>query len=80
MYFSFPFQGAFYLFIDFSSYYGREAEGFGKIEDSESLCRYLLDKGQVHQFNGFQDFSDILRVGNSQMAFYFMVFTHCLLQ
>ncbi|XP_027365979.1 bifunctional aspartate aminotransferase and glutamate/aspartate-prephenate aminotransferase-like isoform X1 [Abrus precatorius] len=40
-------QGAFYLFIDFSSYYGREAEGFGKIEDSESLCRYLLDKGQV---------------------------------
>jgi aspartate/glutamate/aspartate-prephenate aminotransferase len=40
-------KGAFYLFIDFSSYYGREAEGFGKIEDSESLCRYLLDKGQV---------------------------------
>lgn len=40
-------QGAFYLFIDFSSYYGKEAEGFGKIENSESLCRYLLDKGQV---------------------------------
>ncbi|KAE9601273.1 putative transaminase [Lupinus albus] len=40
-------QGAFYLFIDFSSYYGREAEGFGIIEDSDSLCRYLLDKGQV---------------------------------
>ncbi|WVZ26619.1 hypothetical protein V8G54_005163 [Vigna mungo] len=40
-------QGAFYLFIDFSFYYGREAEGFGKIEDSESLCRYLLDVGQV---------------------------------
>ncbi|PON72558.1 L-threonine-O-3-phosphate decarboxylase [Trema orientale] len=40
-------QGAFYLFIDFSAYYGSEAEGFGKIEDSESLCRYLLDKGQV---------------------------------
>ncbi|CAK8578832.1 unnamed protein product [Lathyrus sativus] len=40
-------QGAFYLFIDFSIYYGREAEGFGKIEDSESLCRYLLEKGQV---------------------------------
>ncbi|XP_062148676.1 bifunctional aspartate aminotransferase and glutamate/aspartate-prephenate aminotransferase [Alnus glutinosa] len=40
-------QGAFYLFIDFSSYYGGEAEGFGKIENSESLCRYLLDKGQV---------------------------------
>ncbi|MBA0782504.1 hypothetical protein Gotri_000383 [Gossypium trilobum] len=40
-------QGAFYLFIDFSSYYGIEVEGFGKIENSESLCRYLLDKGQV---------------------------------
>ncbi|XP_019462309.1 PREDICTED: bifunctional aspartate aminotransferase and glutamate/aspartate-prephenate aminotransferase-like [Lupinus angustifolius] len=40
-------QGAFYLFIDLSSYYGREAEGFGIIEDSDSLCRYLLDKGQV---------------------------------
>ncbi|KAK4256706.1 hypothetical protein QN277_006395 [Acacia crassicarpa] len=40
-------QGAFYLFIDVSSFYGREAEGFGIIEDSESMCRYLLDKGQV---------------------------------
>ncbi|KAK3211981.1 hypothetical protein Dsin_016687 [Dipteronia sinensis] len=40
-------QGAFYLFTDFSSYYGSEAEGFGKIENSESLCRYLLDKAQV---------------------------------
>ncbi|XP_025637988.1 bifunctional aspartate aminotransferase and glutamate/aspartate-prephenate aminotransferase isoform X4 [Arachis hypogaea] len=40
-------QGAFYLFIDFSYYYGKEAEGFGRIDDSESLCRYLLDKGQV---------------------------------
>ncbi|XVE86737.1 hypothetical protein DITRI_Ditri18aG0057700 [Diplodiscus trichospermus] len=40
-------QGAFYLFIDFSSYYGIEAEGFGKIENSESLCQYLLDKAQV---------------------------------
>ncbi|CAL5326817.1 unnamed protein product [Camellia sinensis] len=40
-------QGAFYLFLDFSSYYGAEAEGFGMIKDSESLCRYLLDKAQV---------------------------------
>ncbi|KOM39664.1 hypothetical protein LR48_Vigan03g304600 [Vigna angularis] len=40
-------QGAFYLFIDFSSYYGREAEGFGLIENSDSLCRYLLEKGLV---------------------------------
>ncbi|KAK7311147.1 hypothetical protein RJT34_09081 [Clitoria ternatea] len=40
-------QGAFYMFIDFSSYYGREVEGFGVIENSDSLCRYLLDKGLV---------------------------------
>ncbi|KAK2993379.1 hypothetical protein RJ640_008980 [Escallonia rubra] len=40
-------QGAFYLFLDFSCYYGGEAEGFGLIKDSESLCRYLLDKAQV---------------------------------
>ncbi|KAK8644475.1 hypothetical protein V6N13_123781 [Hibiscus sabdariffa] len=40
-------QGAFYLFIDFSSYYGIEVEGFGKIENSESLCRYFLDNAQV---------------------------------
>ncbi|XP_014496822.1 bifunctional aspartate aminotransferase and glutamate/aspartate-prephenate aminotransferase-like [Vigna radiata var. radiata] len=44
-------QGAFYLFIDFSIYYGREVQGFGKIEDSESLCRYLLDVGQVFSCN-----------------------------
>lgn len=40
-------QGAFYLFIDFSCYYGVEIEGFGAIDSSESLCRYLLDKAQV---------------------------------
>ncbi|MED6198981.1 hypothetical protein PIB30_071763 [Stylosanthes scabra] len=40
-------QGAFYLFADFRSYYGKEVEGFGRIEDSESLCRYLLEKGLV---------------------------------
>uniref|UniRef100_A0A5B6ZZV5 Bifunctional aspartate aminotransferase and glutamate/aspartate-prephenate aminotransferase n=1 Tax=Davidia involucrata TaxID=16924 RepID=A0A5B6ZZV5_DAVIN len=40
-------QGAFYLFLDFSSYYGAEAKDFGLIKDSESLCRYLLDKAQV---------------------------------
>lgn len=40
-------QGAFYLFLDFSSYYGSEADGFGVINGSESLCRYLLDKAQV---------------------------------
>ncbi|KAL6960107.1 Transaminase [Sarracenia purpurea var. burkii] len=40
-------KGAFYLFLDFSSYYGAEAEGFGLIKDSESLCRFLLDDAQV---------------------------------
>ncbi|CAI9109377.1 OLC1v1009190C3 [Oldenlandia corymbosa var. corymbosa] len=40
-------QGAFYLFLDFSSYYGVEVDGFGLISGSESLCRYLLDKAQV---------------------------------
>ncbi|KAF8041932.1 hypothetical protein BT93_A0511 [Corymbia citriodora subsp. variegata] len=40
-------QGAFYLFIDLSCYYGVEIEGFGEIDSSESLCRYLLDQAQV---------------------------------
>lgn len=40
-------RGAFYLFLDFSSYYGTEVKGFGVINNSESLCRFLLDKGQV---------------------------------
>ncbi|KAL2551423.1 Bifunctional aspartate aminotransferase and glutamate/aspartate-prephenate aminotransferase [Forsythia ovata] len=40
-------QGAFYLFLDFSSYFGAEIDGFGAINGSESLCRYLLDKAQV---------------------------------
>ncbi|XP_056163624.1 bifunctional aspartate aminotransferase and glutamate/aspartate-prephenate aminotransferase-like [Syzygium oleosum] len=40
-------QGAFYLFIDLSCYYGAEVEGFGIIDGSESLCRYLIDRAQV---------------------------------
>ncbi|KAL6554839.1 hypothetical protein OROGR_006097 [Orobanche gracilis] len=40
-------QGAFYLFLDLSSYYGSEIDGFGVISGSESLCRYLLDKAQL---------------------------------
>ncbi|CAA0831849.1 Bifunctional aspartate aminotransferase and glutamate/aspartate-prephenate aminotransferase [Striga hermonthica] len=40
-------QGAFYLFLDFSSYYGSMGDDFGVISGSESLCRYLLDKAQV---------------------------------
>ncbi|XP_042024358.1 bifunctional aspartate aminotransferase and glutamate/aspartate-prephenate aminotransferase-like isoform X1 [Salvia splendens] len=40
-------QGAFYLFLDFSLYYGLEVDGFGVINGSEALCRYLLDKAQV---------------------------------
>ncbi|KAK6120020.1 hypothetical protein DH2020_046260 [Rehmannia glutinosa] len=40
-------MGAFYLFLDFSFYYGSTVDGFGAITGSESLCRYLLDKAQV---------------------------------
>ena len=40
-------QGAFYLFPDFSNYYGSEAEGFGTISDAETLCRFLLEKAKV---------------------------------
>ncbi|CAI7804926.1 unnamed protein product [Closterium sp. NIES-53] len=40
-------QGAFYLFPDVSSFYGRSGPGFGPITDSESMCRYLLERGQV---------------------------------
>ncbi|KAI5061276.1 hypothetical protein GOP47_0024234 [Adiantum capillus-veneris] len=40
-------QGAFYLFPDFSAYFGLEAEGFGKIHDAESLCKYFLEKARV---------------------------------
>ncbi|KAG2286541.1 hypothetical protein Bca52824_046145 [Brassica carinata] len=45
-------QGAFYLFIDFSAYYGSEAEGFGLIHDSSSLALYFLDKFQVAMVPG----------------------------
>ncbi|XP_009112541.1 bifunctional aspartate aminotransferase and glutamate/aspartate-prephenate aminotransferase isoform X1 [Brassica rapa] len=45
-------QGAFYLFIDFSAYYGSEAEGFGLISDSSSLALYFLDKFQVAMVPG----------------------------
>ncbi|XP_073150046.1 bifunctional aspartate aminotransferase and glutamate/aspartate-prephenate aminotransferase isoform X1 [Henckelia pumila] len=40
-------QGAFYLFLDFSFYYGSTVDNFGAITGSESLCRYILDKAQV---------------------------------
>ncbi|KAI6706116.1 hypothetical protein NL676_009078 [Syzygium grande] len=40
-------QGAFHIFIDFSCYYGAEVKGFGVINGSETLCRYLLDLAQV---------------------------------
>ena len=35
------------MFLDFSSYYGSEVEGFGTIKDSETLCMFLLEKAQV---------------------------------
>ncbi|XP_073059026.1 bifunctional aspartate aminotransferase and glutamate/aspartate-prephenate aminotransferase [Primulina eburnea] len=40
-------RGAFYLFLDFSFYYGSTIDDFGTVTGSESLCRYLLDKAQV---------------------------------
>lgn len=40
-------QGAFYLFPDFSAYFGSYAEGFGTISDAETLCRFFLDKAKV---------------------------------
>jgi aspartate/methionine/tyrosine aminotransferase len=40
-------KGTFYLFPDFSSYYGTEVEGFGVIDFSEALCRFFLEKEQV---------------------------------
>ncbi|KAL1222559.1 Bifunctional aspartate aminotransferase and glutamate/aspartate-prephenate aminotransferase [Cardamine amara subsp. amara] len=45
-------QGAFYLFVDFSAYYGSEAEGFGLIHDSSSLALFFLDKFQVAMVPG----------------------------
>lgn len=48
-------QGAFYLFLDFSSYYEKEIDGFGVIDGSESLCRYLLDEAQVRVSCTFND-------------------------
>ncbi len=36
-------QGAFYLFPDFSGYYGHEKKGHA-VTDSVSLCRYLLEE------------------------------------
>ncbi|CAK9273631.1 unnamed protein product [Sphagnum jensenii] len=40
-------EGAFYLFPDFSAYYGTEVEGFGKIHDAETLCRFFLERAKV---------------------------------
>ncbi|KAJ6397972.1 hypothetical protein OIU77_018895 [Salix suchowensis] len=40
--------GAFYLFIDFSSYYGAEVEGYGKIEDSDSFAATCLIRPRLH--------------------------------
>lgn len=49
-------QGAFYMFTDFSSYYGSEVEGLGDVNDSESLCIFLLEKAQVWTGNLFYMF------------------------
>eukprot|EP00271_Cylindrocystis_brebissonii_P004636 TRINITY_DN16412_c0_g1_i1.p1 TRINITY_DN16412_c0_g1~~TRINITY_DN16412_c0_g1_i1.p1 ORF type:complete len:522 (+),score=72.59 TRINITY_DN16412_c0_g1_i1:840-2405(+) len=41
-------EGAFYLFPDVSEFFGdADVEGFGLVNDSDSMCRYLLERGQV---------------------------------
>lgn len=60
-------QGAFYLFIDFSSYYGSEVEGFGTIKNSESLCLFLLEKAQVISYFDFENIS--IRYKNTYCAY-----------
>lgn len=42
-------QGAFYLFPDFSSYYGSEVDGFGTITNAETLCEFFLEKCLVSE-------------------------------
>lgn len=40
-------QGTFYLFCDFSAYYGRKTREGQVIKDSVSLAEYLLEEGRV---------------------------------
>ena len=40
-------EGAFYVFPDVSSFFGRETPGGTSVTDSESLCFYLLDEHNV---------------------------------
>ncbi|OAE30047.1 hypothetical protein AXG93_4908s1140 [Marchantia polymorpha subsp. ruderalis] len=37
-------QGAFYLFPDFSSYFGAKIEGGGTVNDANELCEFFLEK------------------------------------
>ncbi|KAG6555597.1 hypothetical protein Mapa_002832 [Marchantia paleacea] len=37
-------QGAFYLFPDFSSYFGANIEGGGTVNDANELCEFFLEK------------------------------------
>jgi aspartate aminotransferase len=39
-------EGAFYVYPEVSSYYGKEVEG-RKISDSTDLCNYILEEGHV---------------------------------
>ena len=39
--------GAFYVFPDVSSFYGKEAPRFGVIDGSDDMCRFLLEAAQV---------------------------------
>ncbi|NPA49025.1 MAG: pyridoxal phosphate-dependent aminotransferase [Thermodesulfobacteria bacterium] len=40
-------QGTFYAFVDFSAYYGRQAPGGTTLEDSLTMCDYLLEEAKV---------------------------------
>ena len=40
-------DGAFYVFPRVDSFYGLRVEGFGEIDGSDALCRFLLQEAQV---------------------------------
>eukprot|EP00270_Netrium_digitus_P011433 TRINITY_DN3638_c0_g1_i1.p1 TRINITY_DN3638_c0_g1~~TRINITY_DN3638_c0_g1_i1.p1 ORF type:complete len:440 (+),score=111.03 TRINITY_DN3638_c0_g1_i1:165-1484(+) len=42
-----PPEGAFYVFPDVSAYFGAQVDGFGGIENSSDVCRFLLEHAQV---------------------------------
>jgi aspartate aminotransferase len=45
-------DGAFYIFPDISSYFGKKTPDGAMIEDADDLCMYLLEKGLVSTVTG----------------------------